>query len=106
MFEHLSEAEIRDLIERPHTKDFLEAAQIEAAHQTARWGEDHDANKSPEEWLWVVAYLTTKAIQAARYNDREQYLHHIITAAAAMANWHRIETGRNQTSDSEGGQNG
>lgn len=101
MFEHLPEATIREMLERPHIKDFLEAAQIEAAHQTARWGEDHDTGKSPEDWLWVVAYLTTKAIQAQRYGDHAQYMHHIITTAAACANWHRVEIERAATSQTE-----
>ena len=69
--------------------DFTEAVQREAAHQVARWGEGHDAGKSPEDWLWLIAYLATKATQAARYGDRDKYLHHIVTQAAACANWHR-----------------
>jgi hypothetical protein len=77
------------LLNTPEILDFIQAVQIEAAHQRERWGEAHDADKTPDDWLWAVAFLTTKATQAARYGDREKYLHHIVTAAAALANWHR-----------------
>lgn len=74
----------------PEVMDFAKGIVEEAAHQRVRWGEEHDRRKTPEDWLWVVAYLSTKAIQAHRYGDRTKYLHHIVTTAAACANWHRI----------------
>lgn len=81
------------LISAPVVNDFLQGVRIEAAHQQERWGVQHDEGKSPEEWLWLVAYLCTKATQAARYGDREKHRHHVITAAAALLNWHRHATG-------------
>lgn len=79
----------------PELHSFRDAVVLEAAHQRERWGSDHDAGKTPEDWMWVVAYLSTKATQAHRYGDREKYLHHIITCAAACANWHAAATGEN-----------
>lgn len=81
---------LRDLINSPHVGDFIESVRLEAAHQVERWGADHDKLKTPEDWLWTVAYLTTKASQAARYGDRDKYLHHIVTTAAVALNWHRL----------------
>ena len=77
------------LINTPQVDDFLEAVRIEVAHQRERWGEDHDADKTGDWWLWTLAYLATKATQAERYGDKEKYMHHIITSAALCANWHR-----------------
>lgn len=86
---------LQGLINSPETNDFIEAIQLEAAHQIERWGSKHDEGKTAEDWLWIVAYLTTKASQASRYNDEEKYKHHIITCAAACLNWHRNVTGNN-----------
>lgn len=85
-------AEIRrldGLLNSPEILDFLEAVKREAAHQVARHGAAHDRDKTPDDWLWLIAYLVTKAAQAHRYGDRDRYLHHIVTAAAALGNWHR-----------------
>lgn len=77
----------------PEIRDFICAIQREAEHQRARWGSEHDAGKAPEDWLWLVAYLATKATQAHRYNDHDKYLHHIITCAAVCLNWHANASG-------------
>lgn len=77
----------------PELHSFRDAVVLEAAHQRERWGSDHDAGKTFEDWLWLVAYLSTKASQANRYGDRDKALHHIITCAAACANWHAFATG-------------
>lgn len=79
-----------EIIDSPKTKDFLEAVKIEVAHQKKRWGPDHDRQKTPDDWLWALAFLATKATQAARYGDTEKYLHHIVTSAALLANWHEL----------------
>ncbi|MEW5709786.1 MAG: hypothetical protein AB1830_12920 [Pseudomonadota bacterium] len=83
-----------EAINRPELDDFMAAVVNEARHQRARWGAEHDAGKSPEDWLWLVAYLATKAAQAHRYGDRGKYLHHIITTAAACLNWHAYASGQ------------
>jgi len=79
----------QDLIDNPEINDFIKGVKLEATHQIKRWGPDHDDLKTPEDWLWVIALLTTKATQAARYGDKDKYLHHIITCAAACLNWHK-----------------
>ncbi len=76
--------ELRRLLNTPHTKNFINAIRIEAVHQILRWGERHDEEKTDPDWLWLVAYLCTKALK-----DPEKKLHHIITTAAACMNWHR-----------------
>lgn len=79
----------------PELVSFRDAVVLEAAHQRERWGTDHDGGKTVEDWLWLVAYLATKASQANRYGDREKYIHHIITCGAACANWHAFAIGVN-----------
>lgn len=79
----------------PELLAFRDAVVQEAAHQRERWGTAHDGGKQPEDWMWLVAYLSTKATQAYRYGDQAKYLHHIITCAAACANWHASATGAN-----------
>lgn len=85
---------LRGLINSPEIHDFVAAVQREAIHQRERWGSEHDEGKSPEDWLWLIAYLSTKATQASRYKDTEKYLHHIVTCAAACLNWHANATGK------------
>ena len=82
-----------EVLNHPEISNFVKGVIIEAQHQRERWGSEHDGGKSPEDWLWLIAYLATKATQANRYGDQEKYLHHIITAAAACANWHANVTG-------------
>jgi hypothetical protein len=81
--------ELYELVNTPEVENFVEAVRLEAAHQVQRWGEAHDQGKTPEDWMWVLAFLATKATQAARYGDKEKYLHHIVTSAALCLNWHR-----------------
>lgn len=83
---------LRDILNTPETADFLEAVRIESAHQRDRWGDEHDEQKSPEDWFWTIGYLAGKAIRPDATHHKR--LHHIITTAAALANWHRIEIQR------------
>lgn len=85
--------EAESKLNAPELHNFRDAVVLEAAHQRERWGNEHDAGKTDEDWLWLVAYLSTKAAQANRYGDREKRLHHIITCGAACANWHAFATG-------------
>jgi hypothetical protein len=83
--------EVRKLdrrINNPITDDFLEGVRIEAAHQVSRWGAAHDRGKTPFDWFWLVGYLAQKAATAAVAGDREKALHHTISTAAALLNWH------------------
>ncbi len=88
-------AVLKSKLNSPEILDFVSAIQREAAHQRERWGTQNDKGKSPEDWMWLIAYLSTKATQAARYKDTEKYLHHIITTAAACLNWHANAIGAN-----------
>jgi len=90
MFEHLSEAEIRTLIERPHIASFIEAAVAEAAHQRARWGAAHDAGKNQEDWFWTVGYLAGKSLAAQKAGDVQKAKHHLISSAAVLAHWYEF----------------
>lgn len=81
------------IINSPETADFAAAVPIEAAHQRERWPADHDGGKQPEDWLFLVGYLGGKACAAARVGNIEKALHHTISTAAALANWHAALTG-------------
>lgn len=76
------------LLHQPHVVDFLAAVELEAAHQRDRWGEAHDRRKGPEEWYWLVGFLGGKALRAHLDGDRDKTLHHTISTAAALAQWH------------------
>jgi hypothetical protein len=96
--------EVRKLdrrINNPITGDFLEGVRHEAAHQVGRWGAAHDRGKAPLDWFWLVGFLSQKAATAAmRAEESERRgdddvethlakaLHHTISTAAALLNWH------------------
>jgi hypothetical protein len=84
---------LRALIDSPQTEDFLTAVKLEAAHQVSRWTHEHDAGKTPADWFWLLGYLSGKALAAAVKGDREKALHHTISSAAALMNWHRALSG-------------
>lgn len=98
-------ARLDGMINNPHISDFLEAVRLEAVHQRERWGTNHDAGKSDEDWLFLVGFLGGKAVQAGKSAKQlppglqmqeyhlEKRLHHIITAAAVLLNWHAHLTG-------------
>lgn len=81
-------ARLAALINTPELHDFTRAVVLEAAHQRERWGADHDAGKEPADWFWLIGYLAGKALAAALAVDRDKALHHCISSAAALANWH------------------
>jgi len=97
-FERLQEAEalkkrvadLKNLIDTPHTTDFFEAVKLEAAHQRERWGTEHDAGKADQDWFWLLGYLAGKAI---RPGEDDKKKHRIIATAAACLNWFRHVTG-------------
>jgi predicted Abi (CAAX) family protease len=85
------EAEIERLKARlntPELHDFTKAVVLEAAHQRERWGEEHDAGKTNEDWFWLIGYLAGKVLSSAKSGDDHKALHHTISTAAALANWH------------------
>ena len=57
-------------------------------------GSEHDAGKAPADWFWLVGYLAGKALHAHAAGDTTKAEHHIITTAAALANWHLAMFGK------------
>ncbi|WP_216675108.1 hypothetical protein [Paraburkholderia elongata] len=77
------------IINSPQSNDFLRAVSTEAEHQRQRWGSEHDAGKTPADWFWLLGYLGGKALHAYAAGNADKAEHHVITTAAACANWHR-----------------
>lgn len=82
-------ARLTAILNTPSSAPFLEAAEAEAKHQVYRWGAEHDAIKTAWDWFWTLGCLGSKAAQAALARDWDKALHHTVTAAALLANWHR-----------------
>lgn len=80
--------ELERLINTPELEDFSRAVVLEAAHQRDRWGAEHDARKTPEDWFSLVGWLMQKGITAIHRGDRDKATHHLIATAAALNNWH------------------
>jgi hypothetical protein len=78
---------LQGLLNTPRTDEFFESVRVEAAHQVERWGSEHDAGKTPQDWFWLLGYLAGKALAKP-----EKRLHHIVSSAAALLNWFRAET--------------
>lgn len=83
----------KQVINTPETADFMAGVPLEAAHQRDRWGTDHNAGKTPFDWFWLIGYLAQKAAQAHVDGNAEKALHHTISTAAALANWHAAISG-------------
>ena len=81
-------ADVKAKLNTPELIDFREAVVIEAAHQRERWGSNHDADKTAADWFWLIGYLAGKALHADKAGETDKLRHHIITTAAACANWH------------------
>ena len=45
--------------------------------------------RPPEDWFWTLSYLAGKALRAHIDGDRNKALHHTISSAALLLNWHR-----------------
>ena len=88
---------LHGLLHIPETEDFVAGVVREAGHQIDRWGEPHDRNKEPEDWFWLLGYLGGKAVRAQREGDTEKALHHTISSAAVLLNWHRHISGTEST---------
>lgn len=81
-------ARLEALLNTPETQSFLEGTRLEVAHQVERWGTVHDRAKEPADWFWLLGYLSGKALAAHLKGDKEKAMHHCISSAAALANWH------------------
>lgn len=87
-------ARLLSIINTPQADDFLRAVSTEAEHQRQRWGSEHDAGKTPADWFWLVGYLAGKALHSHAAGNLEKAEHHVVTTAAACANWHRAMFGK------------
>lgn len=85
---------LQALINTPRTDDFFEAVRLEAAHQQERWGTENDAGKDAMDWFWLLGWLGGKSAKAFAQGDPEKGLHHVISSAAVLLNWHRHATGQ------------
>lgn len=81
------------LLHTPELHDFASGVVLEAAHQRDRWASVHDEGKSAADWFWLLGHLAGKAVTSATHGDVEKTLHHVITSAAVLANWHAAITG-------------
>ena len=91
----IAEAERLDrLLNTPEIMDFVKAVPLEAAHQRERWDSAHDAGKTPADWFWLVGYLAGKALHSQTSGNIEKALHHVVTTAAALCNWHAAILGK------------
>jgi len=81
-------------LDSPELHDFTAAVVREAAHQRARWGSEHDDGKTPADWFWLIGYLAGKALHAHVLGDIKKALHHTISSAASLANWHAAILGK------------
>lgn len=79
-------SKVAEILDTPETEDFLKALELEQQHQRARWGIDHDEQKSDDDWFWLIAFLAGKAKQTEF--DPEKKRHRLIATAAALMNWH------------------
>lgn len=80
---------LEKLINNPEIEDFLKGVQLEAAHQTERWGIVAEENKMPHHYAVVMDKLKGKMAVAIFDGDIEKYKHHLITMAAICFNVHR-----------------
>lgn len=81
-------ARLTTLINSPELELFLRGVHLEAVHQVERWGQSSDLGKRPADWFWLVGYLAGKALHSAVAGDRDKALHHCVSTAAALYNWH------------------
>ena len=86
-------AALERALNTPELHDFSRGVVTEAQHQRVRWGRTHDAGKTNADWFWLVGYLAGKALSAATTGNTDKALHHTISTAAALANWHAALNG-------------
>lgn len=75
-------------VNTPELHEFTKGAMLESIHQHMRWGKSHDAYKTPADWFWTLSYLAGKALAAHIAGDTDKALHHTISSAGLLANWH------------------
>lgn len=80
---------LEEILNTPMLEPFADAVVAEAQHQRLRHGDAHDAGKDAFDWMWALGYLANKAARSEKDGDLDKALHHTVTAAALLANWHR-----------------
>jgi hypothetical protein len=91
-----AEAEVdrlKAILNTPELASFSSGVVIEAVHQSEWWGSEHDEGKMPSDWFWLVGHLSGKALAAHVAGNTEKALHHTISSAAVLANWHAAISG-------------
>lgn len=84
---------VQAAVNSPEIADFAAGVLLESAHQRMRWGTETEAGKAPADWFWLVGYLAGKALHAATAGNRDKALHHCVSTAAALCNWHAALSG-------------
>ena len=90
---HAEITRLTRILNSPLYENFLEGVQREAAHQVERWGSVEDRAKEPQDWFWLVGYLSGKALRAHIDGKKEKAQHHTISTAAALLHWHNYISG-------------
>lgn len=88
---------LRALLDAPELHDFARGAVLEAGHQRERYPSEHDAGKDPPDWFWLIGYLAGKALAAALAGNSAKAMHHCISTAAVLANWHAALLGADRS---------
>lgn len=79
---------LNTLINTPELQDFARGVVLESVHQRERWGTESDDGKTAADWFWLIGYLAQKAMMHQLAGETDKAMHHTITTAAALANWH------------------
>lgn len=74
-------------INTPQVLDFTEGVKTEIAHQYERWGDER--NVPPHHFSMVLSYLIGKLNRSIWDNDKEKFVHHLITIAAVSGCAHK-----------------
>lgn len=82
-----------ELLNKAEVHDFVRGVVLETGHQIERWGTVEDRAKEPQDWFWLLAYLSGKALRASVDGDCDKARHHCISSAAVLANWHMAISG-------------
>lgn len=84
--EEIMQQVIDELINTPHSKDFIEAIKFEMAHHKQKWGDE--SHKPFLHFANVLQYLLGKMIKCYWDGDAVKTEHHITTIAAVAGTAH------------------
>lgn len=80
-------------IHTPEIDEFIDAVKDEALYQRYQWGSESESGKTDADWFWLVGYLSGKALSSFLTGNLKKGLHHTISSAAALLNWHSAKIG-------------